>query len=156
MQEIIIDNLTDRDKVIRTLADVKLSCHLKVMSGTCNKSDCVDCFKYQTSRDCLEQMSDFDKLQIDNIFESEYRKLNIRQFPTPKSESVKPKSKLISKLKDFCKYMVLWIFLFAFIYAIISFFTRGDPIVFHLCIAVLVIFWLFGVLFMSFVFLGSD
>ncbi len=156
MQEIVIDNLNDRDKVIRTLADIKLNCYLKLMSGTCNKSDCVDCFKYQTSRDCLEQMSDFDKLQIDNIFESEYRKLNIRQFPTLKFESVKPKSKLISKLKDFGKYMILWIFLFAFIYGIISFFTREDPILFHLCIVVLVIVWLFGVLFMGFVFLESD
>ncbi|MBR3813391.1 MAG: hypothetical protein IKK38_05905, partial [Spirochaetaceae bacterium] len=82
--------------------------------------------------------------------------LNIRQFSTPKFESVKPKSKLISKLKDFGKYMILWLFLFAFIYGITSFFTREDPILFHLCIAVLVIVWLFGVLFMGFVFLGSD
>ncbi len=37
MQEIVIDNLNDRDKVIRTLADVKLDCYLKLMSGTFNE-----------------------------------------------------------------------------------------------------------------------
>lgn len=156
MDELIINNLNDRDKVIRTLADVKLTCHLRLKSGTCKGHECDDCFKYQTYCSCLEQMSDFDKLQIDNIYESEYSKLNIRQFSTPKSESVKPKSKLISKLKDFGKYMSLWFALFVFIYGIISFFTRGEPAVFHLCMVGIVIYWLVGSLCFIFVILGSD
>ncbi len=156
MEELIINNLNDRDKVIRTLADVKLTCHLRLKSGTCKGYECEDCFKYQTYNSCLEQMSDFDKLQIDNIYESEYSKLNIRQPYIPKSESAKPKSKLIAKLKDFGKYMILWIVLFAFFYGILSFFTRGDPIGFHLCMTGVVIYWLVGVLCFIFLILGSD
>ena len=94
MEEIRIDNLNERDKVIRTLAGVKLSCYLKVLSGTCQESNCPDCFKYQTDFECLDQMSNFDKLQIDSTFEAEFRKVYKGNIRTANSVSAKPKSRL--------------------------------------------------------------
>ena len=134
MEELIINNLNDRDKVIRTLADVKLTCHLRLKSGTCKGYECDDCFKYQTYNSCLEQMSDFDKLQIDNIYESEYSKLNIRQPYIPKSESAKPKSKLIAKFKGFGKVLIIFFLMFFCIFGLAYFLVSDDPGFFELLV----------------------
>lgn len=70
MSEMIINNLSDRDKVIRTLACVKAHCEFKKWTGICDDkstSKCQFCPTGKRFELCYEQLPDFDKLCVDNL-----------------------------------------------------------------------------------------
>lgn len=94
MQEITVDNLNDRDKVIRTLANVKANCYVRVQSGECDSCECPDCYKYQTFNECLDQMSNFDRLQIDCLFENEINRMASHSPRSYSHISTKPKTRI--------------------------------------------------------------
>lgn len=99
MEEMTINNLNDRDKVIRTLASVKFNCYLRTRTGICSINDCSICPRYKAYSHCLEQMSEFDKLQIDDYFDNEFHKVASSYCPRPLPKaniSVKPKRNISS------------------------------------------------------------
>ena len=106
MQEMIVNNLTDRDKIIRTLAGVKSHCQFKQWSGICDNehtSKCQFCPTGKRFEHCYEQLPDFDKLCVDNLAD-EMMAEHLKYTSIPNGQvddsfvSVRPPKSLASEL----------------------------------------------------------
>ena len=70
MQGIVVDNLTERDKIIRTLAELEVNCSTKLQRHICVESSCSECPMHTRFNYFANQLPDFDRFQVDILAES--------------------------------------------------------------------------------------
>ena len=98
MQEIVINNLSERDKVIHTLSEVQVNCTRKVLHRICDGTTCILCEINASFENCMNQLSDYDRLQVRTLAESKmFQQAPIQTVSTQCLETPPPSTNTLAK-----------------------------------------------------------